>query len=506
MYQAISFTVVLASSLLAVDATPGLFTIRVVDSVTGRGVPLVELTTVNHVRYFTDNLGMVALREPALMEQDVFFHVRSHGYEFQKDGFGYAGKRLRIKTGGQATLKVKRVNIAERLYRVTGADLYRDTVLAGLKPPLQQPLLNAQVFGSDSVVNAVYRDKLYWFWGDTNRPSYPLGNFHVPGATSELPERGGLDPDVGIDLSYFTDKNGFAKPTCAMPGKGPTWIDGLIALETPSGPRLFAKYVKVKPPLSVYEQGLVEFNDATKAFEHHTRFEMNAAVVPAGHPFLHRSAGRSYVYFGRQMPLMRTPAEPAALADLDRYEVFTYCLPGSTEKQVKLDRDTNGKLRLAWRKQAIPLSEKLENRLIREQQLTREEAYFQLRDVETEKIVRIHSSSVAWNAYRKRWVMIALETLGSSLLGEVWYSEAPRPEGPWRRARKLVTHDKYSFYNPRQHPMLAKREGRIVYFEGTYTNMFSGNPDATPRYNYNQIMYKVDLADPRLEAEQFSVD
>jgi hypothetical protein len=28
--------------------------------------------------------------------------------------------------------------------------------------------------------------------------------------------------------------------------------------------------------------------------------------------------------------------------------------------------------------------------------------------------------------------------------------------------------------------------------------MFSGNPDQTPRYNYNQIMYKLDLTDARL--------
>ncbi|NQT15816.1 MAG: hypothetical protein HQ582_23880, partial [Planctomycetes bacterium] len=28
--------------------------------------------------------------------------------------------------------------------------------------------------------------------------------------------------------------------------------------------------------------------------------------------------------------------------------------------------------------------------------------------------------------------------------------------------------------------------------------MFSGNPDRTPRYNYNQILYKLDLSDPRL--------
>ena len=46
--------------------------------------------------------------------------------------------------------------------------------------------------------------------------------------------------------------------------------------------------------------------------------------------------------------------------------------------------------------------------------------------------------------------------------------------------------------------MFDKDGGRVIFFEGTYTNMFSGNDDQTPRYNYNQIMYKLDLSDPRL--------
>ena len=99
----------------------------------------------------------------------------------------------------------------------------------------------------------------------------------------------------------------------------------------------------------------------------------------------------------------------------------------------------------------------------------------------------------------QRWVMIAVESYGStSLLGEVWYAEADTPLGPWVYARKIVTHDKYSFYNPKQHPMFDKDGGRIIFFEGTYTTTFSGNPDPTPRYDYNQIMYQLDLSDPRL--------
>ena len=47
--------------------------------------------------------------------------------------------------------------------------------------------------------------------------------------------------------------------------------------------------------------------------------------------------------------------------------------------------------------------------------------------------------------------------------------------------------------------MFDKENGRYIFFEGTYTNMFSGNPDQTPRYDYNQIMYKLDLAHPVLK-------
>ena len=80
----------------------------------------------------------------------------------------------------------------------------------------------------------------------------------------------------------------------------------------------------------------------------------------------------------------------------------------------------------------------------------------------------------------------------------MWYAEADDPTGPWRYAVKVVTHDRMSFYNPKQHPMFAKDGGRVIYFEGTYTHDFSGNPDATPRYDYNQMMYRLDLADPRI--------
>src|SRR5690606_17427939 len=85
-----------------------------------------------------------------------------------------------------------------------------------------------------------------------------------------------------------------------------------------------------------------------------------------------------------------------------------------------------------------------------------------------------------------------------SNLGEVWLAEAPRPEGPWLHAVKIITHARHSFYNPAHHPFFDQEGGRVIFLEGTYSEMFSDHAVPTPRYNYNQIMYRVDLADPRL--------
>ena len=53
---------------------PPVCRIQVVDEATGRGVPLVELRTVNQVRYVTDSNGVVAFDEPGLMGRKVVLH------------------------------------------------------------------------------------------------------------------------------------------------------------------------------------------------------------------------------------------------------------------------------------------------------------------------------------------------------------------------------------------------------------------------------------------------
>jgi hypothetical protein len=40
----------------------------------------------------------------------------------------------------------------------------------------------------------------------------------------------------------------------------------------------------------------------------------------------------------------------------------------------------------------------------------------------------------------------------------------------------------------------------VIYLEGSCVNTFSGNPQPTPYYEYNQIMYRLDLSDERLKS------
>jgi len=465
------------------------FRINVIDEQTNRGVPLVELRTVNGIAHYTDSNGIVAFHEPGFMDKDVFFHVASHGYEFPKDGFGIRGKSLRVTPGGEATLMIKRINIAERLYRVTGGGIYRDSMLVGAKTPLREPILNGLVIGSDSVVNAVYNGKIHWFWGDTNKPSYPLGNFQVPGATSTPPGKGGLDPDKGVDLTYFLDGKGFAKETMRMPGTGPTWMTTLITLPDDNGKeRLYASYIKIKPPLTVYARGLAVFQDDEQQFKHLVEVDMKAALFANGHAFQHEG----YVYFAHPFPVTRVRATSKDFLNPNEYEAYT-CLKDGTQ----LDRDEQGKLRYAWRKNTPPITAKEEAQWLKAGKIKADEVRWRLQDRDTGKVVMPHAGSVYWNQHRKRWIMIVAEVGGTSYLGETWFAEAETPVGPWKHAVKIVTHERYSFYNPKQHPMFDK--GRYVYFEGTYTHTFSGNQEMTPRYDYNQIMYKLDLDDPRLK-------
>jgi hypothetical protein len=491
-------------STVALSGDVEAFGIQMVDAATGRGVPLVTLETTDRKQFVTDSAGFIAIVDPGFWGVDVYFRVRAtHGYQFPADGFGYRGRSFSVEPGKRVRMELERLNLAERLYRTTGAGIYEHAIRLGETPPIDKPLLNAQVTGSDSILAAVYRDRIYWFWGDTDRASYPLGNFHTTAGTSPLPRNGGLPPDEGVNLSYVTRDDGFVRSVAVMPGDGPTWMGGLTVLRDNDGSeRLFAIYTKIRSgTLDAYDWGTAVWNDETEVFDPFSRFDHGfTAAHSQDHTFLHAADdGTRHVYFGNPFPMVRVEATPMAFADRSRYESFTPLVEGTKPQEQQLDRDADGRLQFSWKPNTPWLRQADERRLVEAGVMAEGERRLALRDLETERTVRAHTGSVYWNEYRERWVMIFVEIGGQpSHLGEVWYAEAEQFTGPWGDARKILTHERMTFYNPKHHPFLDQDGGRIIYFEGTYTKDFAGHDHPTPRYDYNQVMYRLNLADPRL--------
>ena len=471
---------------------PAFAEIRVLDADTGRGVPLVELVTVNHVRFVTDSAGRVALTDPDLIGREVFVTVRSHGYEAKKDGFGFAGVRLTPEPGRVAEVKITRRNIAERLCRLTGEGKYRDTLLLGHKPPLAESAHPGRVAGQDSVQAVPYKGEVYWFWGDTARLSYPLGLFRTAGAKTAKPAAD-FDPAAGIAFDYFSDKAGFARAMMPLPERpdGVIWIDGVGVVPDGKGAeKLIAHYSRRKGLAEELEHGVAVFDDDKQVFVPAAELPLKEKWRhPHGHPVLFEEDGKKWLLFGKPALNVRVSATLEAVLDPKKYEAFTV----TVEK---------GEAMWRWQTELPPTGPEEEAKLVREKKLKPEQTrFYPANAADTTERVRLHNGTVHWNEHRKRWVLLAGQIGGkSSLLGEVWYAEAERPTGPFPKAVKVVTHDRMSFYNVCHHPFLDRDGGRVIHFEGTYTSDFSGNPDKTPRYEYNQVLYRLDLDAAPLKA------
>jgi len=487
----------------ALDGGKSYAEIRVLDDETGRGVPLAELETVNGLTFVTDNAGRVAFHEPGLMNREIFFTLRSHGYEAKKDGFGFAGVRMTPKAGAVVEIKITRRNIAERLCRLTGEGLYRDTVLLGHKVPLTDSSNPGQVAGQDSVQAAVYKGKVYWLWGDTLRMEYPLGLFRMAGATTPLFNAADpkSDPAPGIAFNYFVDaKSGFARAMMPLPERpeGVVWVSALAVVADEHGQdKLIGHYTRRKGLQGEFEQGIAMFDDEKAVFKSVKELPLKESWRrPTGHPILFKEQGKNWLMFGNPTPNVRVPATLKDVLDPEQYEAYTCLKAGATADRTEPDLGPDGAPAWRWQKLLPPLGSKAEQELVKAGKIKTQAARFFPGDrARPEDRVVLHSGSVRWNEYRKRWILLAGQIGGKpSLLGEVWYAEADHPTGPFTTAARVVTHDRQTFYNVCHHAFLDRDGGRTIYFEGTYTNDFSGNPVKTPRYNYNQVLYRLDLS------------
>jgi hypothetical protein len=436
------------------------FDLHVVDSVTGRGVPMVRVDGP-HGPHWTDSAGHVALRHPALFEGPGEWSAPAlHGYE------GEAAVTVTPTPGGSATLRVVRHNVAERLYRVTGRGIYRDSVLLGLPTPLREPALAGRVMGQDSILVVPHDGGWLWMWGDTSRPEYPLGLFDVAGARAEpLP-----DPADGVDLEYFVDGTGFARAMAPVPGDGPTWLVAPVIVDDAGSPVTVAFYGKFASDLSANERGLTLLDEPSMQFLVDTVFPGTRLALTTNLPLLRD--GRVWLASDR----LRFAATLDAARDPRTWEVWSPRLADGS-----VDTWPDGVTRWAWR-------------------VVEDEAQF---DVPEDSVVEHatglpvdpHGDTVAWSPFRRRFVRVFTENAGTSWLGEMWYAEADTPVGPWSRAVKIASHTTYTSYNPLVHPELSG-DGRSLLWQATYTAWLATD-ELTPLYDYNQVMYRLDLEDPR---------
>ena len=500
--------------------------IQVLDSVTGRGVPLVQVRAGGQA-FFTDSNGYVALDEASLTNQTVAFNFASYGYSSMT-------QTLSTNLGSTSQVQIVRNNRAERLYRATGADIYADSVQLGQSVPINHPTSNANIHGQDSVQAVVYNNEVRWFWGDTlyENGGGIGGNYFTSGAVSQLPGQGGLEPSQGINYTYFEDAQGQSRPMFPQyqsTGK-PVWVDGLFTVDDNQGnEKLLAHFVNVEslfPEYVLLEQGLAVFSDPAGRFIKSQDYGVapqqvwgtGPPIVPSGHSFRHSTGGEDYIYFGENYPNIRVKENWNAVNDITQWEAYTPLQANTRYDSANppLELDNDGKPIYGWKTNTDPLGTEIFEEMVSNGHLARDDAPVGLVDFETGAQVKLHRSSVNWNAYRNKWVMIGNESAGSgSFLGEVWYAEAPTPEGPWKNAIKIVTHGdptgelggSYSFYNPTQLPFFDEQEGRYIHFHGTYSTNFFDSASPTPGYEYNQLAYRLDLATiPQLAADLLEAD
>lgn len=510
------------------------FRIQVIDAASGRGVPLISVLDVEKGEtYWTDNNGLVAFHDLDRMNTLVEFKISGeHGYEApDPDTF-----EISAAPDTTEVVSLNRKLAAERLYRVTGGGLYADSTLLAESNPLQNPNLNALTLGLDAGQAVEFDGKLHWIWGDSFRTLHPIGNLQTTGGTSDLP---GLDPSIGIDIDFYEEtrpgfQTGHTYPIAPVTNfrvQGPNdpkyvvWFDKLLTMPdpnsiSPSGESLFAGYTVVpglQPPV---ETGVAKFDLSTPGVadltQHVERDPTQHLVLHTGKPTRFARGDDAQVYFVPHRQSFENAGDPNAhvsadnptrmvdsylgLTRMENYEAFT---PLETVMGVTdVAQDADNRPIYEWRKDELTIS-KLNGTetLIAE---SKYRLYGHFRDPDDGEFVKPHLSSMQWNPHRERFVDIFTEwneahEPDESLFGEVWYAEADTPVGPWVYARKIVTHDNYSFYLPYQHEHFMEGDGQKIYFEGTYTDFKVEDVVVqTPKHNYNQFMYRLDLDDPSL--------
>jgi hypothetical protein len=318
-----------------------------------------------------------------------------------------------------------------------------------------------------------------------------------------LPVRDLYDPTEPVILNYFVDPNtGNVAKMIPDDQPGAVWLWGLLNVVDNEGREtLVAHYSRNISLGDVAAQGLARFNETTQRFEKIKKIELAETWrFPRGNAVRIKNDDVEYFYFAEPYLCTRVRASWDSVIDPLAYEALAFDPAGEN---------------YVWQSERAPTTAADERELIKSDALGAENARYQIVDTTTGRPVEIHRASIVHNDFLKKWILIGtqieelpkptfnLENVSEKLevtspLGEIWISFAEDPTGPWNKAVKIATHGGYTFYNPRQHTFFDQNNGQFIYFEGTFTRTFSGQTYSVPRYDYNQIMFRVDLADPRI--------
>ena len=108
----------------------------------------------------------------------------------------------------------------------------------------------------------------------------------------------------------------------------------------------------------------------------------------------------------------------------------------------------------------------------------------------------LRRGGAVWSSYRQRWILLATASSNSAPpMGEIYYAEAAAVSGPYERAVLVATHNwsQYACYNPVMLPQLDLKGGRFTHFSCTFTDSFSNAPVKVPEYDYNNLVFRIDL-------------
>ncbi len=470
------------------------FVLRFIDSATQRPVPLVEVELFNALRMCSDNLGNIAILEPDLTDKKVRLLIRGHGYRYPRlDIFRERSLHIEIKPGEAAEIELERTTAAERLYRITGSGRLRDSLLAGLATATGE--LPGNIIGLDSAIPVFWKNRLYSFYGDT----LAADRLNLSGSGGEITLNMQDVPESSLPVNFFCDSDGFASRMIELPEPGFVWIETVIPVVSGNREILVARYVRHKTLEEAVETGFALFNPVRRKFSLIKRFR-SARQHKSAHAVMVNTDGNQAFCI---QPWEKTGNNLKEFINPDTYKYYT-CLqkiePDSAAHAVEIaghrvtvKRDADGRPEFSWVRGGVPFTPANQRLLQAAGLIKSDERWLELTEIGTGRKITDFSGSISWNHFRQRWIMIA-----QGLVGEIWYSEADTFTGPWVYGRRIVEHDGYNFYNPVQHSWFDAENGRTIYFEGTYTSFFTRDGYKTPRADYNQVMYRLDLQHPSL--------